>query len=593
MVDRKPQTLIHSASDVDPKTIDDRWRLGNVHNFDELVCVTGLFANNLTANDRKLFSPSLTRFGIDTAVALDFAIECGKRAADLHNWATSTADGRDMAGVFRFREHETDSGNRDEQRLSLTFTSSFNEFLRLLSIQDASGAFARAIGDAREAFDDAKNPQDFVVFRRLSSCTLPVVLFEFSNGRGSTRNYRKEPQVFSYACNNQHSLPDDKSMLSMGVTICGLSGRKPTFQVFGYYRADATNTHVVPLTDELDMTADNLSNLFYATVAFTLSITLDTLPSMQCRAVDMGLRFPSGAGGVVKLDHSRVKVFNYALFARLKLEFGGSGRVVPAERRTWTHAVKMLDNARHLRLHGNIDMLVYNDVVGGPMDPDLDHKDANRDHQPSHSSCFAACIQQLKQAHDQDILHCELHIRDFVFNQADPSKSRIIDWDFSRPKDEPGVYVRGWQKLNERHSDAIAGSAIMMSHERYSLGAVMLQATPADDVHGKTWADICEMAGNEEVELAVVLERLTNLECDLVPSDLLPQRQPTTGSPEREAALRPLTEATKKRKASQIRPFPAAEHGITHGRGEGRQKKRRKKGGVVDSARSQDLAEGQ
>ena len=523
IVDRRRPKLFSSASSLkDEKRveIDAMWGLGNIHNYDEFVCCAALFASDLTDDDRALFSGRLADV-VDTSTAFRYALACAKEGVRKHASMTVQSTTCDAFGLHRFRENLPGSGNRDEQRLSLAITEAFSQFLMLLSSLDGSTRVAKAISCSREQLDEAKNPQDFVVNRALGGGSLPVVVVEFARDVPSGTNDRKEPQLFQYICNNCWSLPDSKCPLSIGVSFLGLNTRTPTFQVFGYYQVKK-NFHVVPITGIVDAHDRSLGQLFYMMACFAFNIEEDSLPP---RVVDASarsaLRFPSGTGGVVTLRDTRVEVFNYADFSPLRIGNGGRGSIPFEERRTALYGVQMLPGARRALASDSVDVLIYDDIKG--------------DHAPHHTSCVEACVRHLLDAHTKGIIHCDLHLGNFVFNTSIPGESRIIDWDHARNLARPGMYVRNWNgDLPERHVDSCAGNPIRMAHERHSLGAVLSKFTPRDDGAVAEWTDICEMAQDEGVALNDIADRIKELDMELKLK--ASSRIAVTGSPPRDTA---------------------------------------------------------
>ena len=402
----------------------------------------------------------------------------------------------DRFGVFRFRPDVPESGAFDEQRLSIAFTSAFDKFIL------ATGCQGEVFG-AREQYDECKNSQDYVLNRVLDGGTLPMVVIEFAKEKGKNKD-NKEAQIFTYICNNTHLLPPDRSMLNIGVSFCYLA-TTPVMQVFGYYQVDSEIVHVVPLTPQLTVNQTNLADLFYATFAFTMSMTLSNLPLMNPATGD--LPFLSGYGGVAELHVSEnrfmCKVMNYEDFYPLRIENGGRGNIHAEERRTPEHGEAMLEGkVWTIGQQGSIRILSYNFVEG--------------DHCASHSRCVASCIGHLMKAHEElKIMHCDLHFGNFIFNETDPEKSRIIDWDHARCIENPGKYVSGWLYLLERHPDAKAGNAISMVHERFSLGQVLSRFRPQLISKQPEWEEICQQAKDMNCDLAKVKQMVLDIDCKL------------------------------------------------------------------------------
>ena len=499
--------------------IDTMWGLGNIHNYDELVCCAALFSSDLTVPDRELLSQSIAKF-VSVSNAFEFAQECGKEGFRRHrSMIHGGAPAQDTFGLHRYRRDERYSGNQDEQRLSLAITEAFSRFLMLLSSLDKSGTIARSISCSREQFDDAKNSQDFVVNRTLRGGTLPAIVMEFASDAPRAPNDRKEPQLFQYICNNTKSLPDSKSPLAIGVPFLQLKNATPTFQIFGYYQAES-DFHVVPITGEVLVDADSLARLFYVMACFAFSINTKSLPPRQLDAGMPVLRFLHGTGGVVTIEDTRIKVFNYANFSKTRIENGGSGRVMAEQRRTAEHSLRMLPEARVVNNSSDIQVLLYKSVPG--------------DHEPGHSSCVAACVKHLDKAHNTHrIIHCDLHLGNFVFNTDNPQDSCVIDWDHARTLEDPGKYVDNWNhRLPERHPDARAGWPIRMAHERHSLGAVLARFEPHDAAGVSKWDSICSQALKEEVALGDLARQIESLNMNLrlkPPSGIV-----VTGSPPRD-----------------------------------------------------------
>jgi hypothetical protein len=495
--------------------LEGKWRLGNVHNFPAFVNATGLFADELSADHRELFSPALKSFDINVKDAFASAQRAAKDALYRHSSITTT--GGAEFGLFRYRADKTNKGNRDEQRLSLCFTLSLTEYISSLS---AYGDVARCVSGAREQCDESRNCQDYVINRHLNGrgLSLPAVVIEFANDCNSRRhNDRKEAQLFTYAWNNTLSLPKKSSMLSIGVSFVELQTAAPTFQVFGYYDFDGESCGVVPLTGIITASEISVANLFYAAVEFALGLE-QALPS-----VDIELPFASGAAGMCQLDgnKTRVKVINYnAFFASPRYEIARN------ERRTHEHSMAMLPGCSHLSSGADLDIIMWPDIAG--------------DHEPHHSKCVAACIEVLANAHEKGILHCDLHLGNFVFNEEVPNLSYIIDWDHARPSKEPGFYVAGWQMLPERHADAKAWQPIKVEHDRYSLSKVMELFTPVSTSASLAaqWTAVCQHAADVETPLRVVADevRLLNNPLHMVDSERIII---VTGSPPRERAREP------------------------------------------------------
>jgi hypothetical protein len=501
--------------------IDSLWGLGNIHNFDEFVRCAALFSSDLDDADRKHFSGHLADV-VDTSIAFDLALQCGAEGARRHASMISHPENCDSFGVYRYRIDEMGSGNRDEQRTSLAITSSFSQFLLSLTSLDESRVIAMGISCSRGQLDEARNSQDFVINRTLRGGSVPVAIIEFANDTPRGINDHKEPQLFQYVCNNCTSLPESKSPLTIGVTILDLNHHMPTFQVFGYYQV-AENFHVVPITGKVGMQADTLGRLFYLLACFSFNVTEEALPPKVVPAGEPALRFPNGTGGVVCIGDRRVKVFNYADISPTRVENGGRGGRVQDDRRTAQHGLAMLPGARQAWVSDSVNVLIYPHVCG--------------DHQPHHTSCVAACVRHLLASHTRGIMHCDLHLGNFVFNATAPKESRIIDWDYGRPLDRPGKYVSNWNgDLPERHPEARAGLPIRMVHERYSLSRVLSRFVPCQDDANDEWHAICTMAEKESSALEDLARRIDALNSDLT------LETPTTpivetGSPPRDNAL--------------------------------------------------------
>lgn len=427
-----------------------------------------------------------------------FAGNAAEAALSSHkSMTTDPGPNSDNFGVFRYRADATGSGSFDEQRLSLAFTNAFDSFIKKACSQDA------VVSGAREQYDECKNSQDYVLNRRLSGGTLPLVVIEFANDKGTQKDY-KEAQLFAYICNNAHLLPAEKSMLSIGVSFCYLTSN-PVFQVFGYYQVDSVIIHVVPITPRLFATQDNLANLFYATLAFALFMTEESLPLKN--PADGDLPFLNGYGGTVKLKTLQgiyvCKVMNYENFHPLRVSNGGRGRIHLDDRRRAEPAEKMLGSKTWL-VGENISIVSYKFLPG--------------DHSPSHTACVASCIGHLEQAHNgEKLLHCDLHLGNFVFNANNPTESRIIDWDHARNIESLGKYVNGWLELPERHPDAKAGANIEMKHERHSLSRVLRWFCPEsnDDDKVVAWEDICRQAADCDLSLQVLQQCALELNFEL------------------------------------------------------------------------------
>lgn len=500
VINRDRPSLFSSASSVkDRKIIDDLWGLGNVHNYDEFVRCTVLFSSELQDADRELFSGRFADV-VNVSKAFECALACGAEGVRRHASMISRSSVGDKFGLHRFREDLKGSGNRDEQRTSLAITEAFSRFLMVLSSLDGSASVAKAITCSREQLDEAKNPQDFVVNRTIPGGSLPVVVVEFARDAPRAPNDRKEPQLFQYICNNCLSLPDSKSPLTLGVSLVELNARTPTFQVFGYYQVDK-NFHVVPITDIVEVDAGNLGRLFYVMACFAFNMDEDSLPP-RVVGRDAGLRFTKGTGGVVTIGDARVKVFNYADFSPLRIDMGGRGSIPVEERRSVQHGLLMLPDARRAQVSDSVDVLIYKDIRG--------------DHNPHHTECVAVCVRHLLDAHTRGIIHCDLHLGNFLFNQSSPAESRIIDWDHARPLKHPGCYVSNWNgNLPERHPDSKAGQPILMEHERHALGSVLSRFVPCHDDMVDEWNNICTMAQNERAGLDDLALRIGDLNADL------------------------------------------------------------------------------
>jgi len=451
-----------------------------------------------TDGDKLQWTPHCKYFDDDDKCqqVYNMAGDAAREALRRHRSMLRAGSTGDRFGVFRFRPDIRGSGAFDEQRLSIAFTSAFDKFIIATGFQDA-------IFGAREQYDESKNSQDYVLNRILDGGTLPMVVIEFANDNGKNRDY-KEAQIFTYISNNTHLLPADRSMLNIGVSFCYLK-TTPVMQVFGYYQVDSKICHVVPMTPRLIVDQENLTNLFYATLAFTLAMTLSELPLKEPATED--LPFLNGYGGVVKLMISdkkfMCKVMNYEDFHPLRIENGGRGGIPGDERRTPEYATAMLGaKVWSIGEQDPIHIVSYNFVEGG--------------HVASHSLCVASCIGHLKRAHEESkIMHCDLHLGNFIFNEADPEKSRIIDWDHARNIEHPGNYVRGWLAPQERHPSAKAGSAISMVHERYSLGQVLRRFRPVLESKLQEWDEICQKAHDTNCDLAEVERLALEINCEL------------------------------------------------------------------------------
>ena len=238
---RERPKLKIAASSVEPKSLKDEWELGNVHNFDEFVCTAALFCDNLTAELRTLFSPGFAMITGALSVLHTQALSIAKISIKRHK--SMLHPGGDKFGVFRFREDIPASGNQDEQRLSLSITSGYEEYIAcVLSALNKS----HVIFGAREQYDNSKNSQDFVINRVFPDGTLQAVVTEFANDIGK-KNDHKEAQLMVYIQNDIHSLPSDRSILTLGVSFVHLKTNTPSFQVFGYYQNEGTVFDVVPL----------------------------------------------------------------------------------------------------------------------------------------------------------------------------------------------------------------------------------------------------------------------------------------------------------------------------------------------------------
>jgi serine/threonine protein kinase len=256
-----------------------------------------------------------------------------------------------------------------------------------------------------------------------------------------------------------------------------LAETTPSFQVFGYYEVQK-QIAVVPLTGHVSVTKSTLANLFYASVEFALGLD-QALPHKSHE-----LPFAGGTGGTSLFDKTRVKVINYNSTWQ-----SNRFTIDISERRSPKHSVSLLPKCTHLKAGEHLDIIIWPHIVG--------------DHKPYHSSCVAACISHLASAHSNNVLHCDLHRGNFVFNENQPELSRIIDWDHARNSQSPGLYVAGWQMLPERHKLAQAGSPVDMAHERYSLMMVMKQFVVIDE-RAVAWTALCDRAGFSEslLELA-------------------------------------------------------------------------------------------
>ena len=487
-----------------------------------------MFSPKIDPEIRKPFS-GLFADCVDTEKAYAFAVECGSEAVRRHSSMMSESATGDNFGLYRYRPDVANTGNRDEQRISLAITDTFSQYLMLLSSIDEKHIIRKLISGCREQLDEAKNSQDFVVNRnifpqpssgRSQRGSIPVAVVEFAKDIPRDRNARKEAQLFQYICNNCSSLPDDKSPLFLGVSMVELNHSTPTFQVFGYYQDDESKFNVVPITDIVQMNNDTMAGLYYMLASFAVNLTLDALPSAL---IAQPLPFPKGTGGCIKLNGNRIKVFNYANFSPLRLDNGGRGGIVLDHRRTWAHSLKLLDNAKHIPVSENVDILIYKDISG--------------DHAPHHTKCVAQCVRHLSEAHKKGILHCDIHLGNFVFNERDPTQSRIIDWDHARLIKNLGKYVPNWNHcLPERHPDAQAGKPITLEHERHSLQAVLERFKPQSDAASGSWLKVLEMAKNVNVDLDSVAEAIEDVNESL---DFLESQDHVaiTGSPPRELGL--------------------------------------------------------
>jgi serine/threonine protein kinase len=171
--------------------------------------------------------------------------------------------------------------------------------------------------------------------------------------------------------------------------------------------------------------------------------------------------------------------------------------------------------------------------------------------------CFIAFLEHLKTAHSQGIIHCDLHLGNFVFNIKEPAQSCIIDWDHARNMKEPGVYVSGWRPLPERHPESRAGQEVKIEHDLHSIYKVMTfyspgsPGSPGDENNQRKWTSLCDQANEKlnkikllgsDLQLEQVLVQLKQVidQIKLLDSDLQLKRDssknvnPTTGSPFRE-----------------------------------------------------------
>lgn len=290
--------------------------------------------------------------------------------------------------------------------------------------------------------------------------TLQAAVVEFALDNGRQRD-GKEAQLFTYVRSDTHSLPSDRSPMNLGVSFLNLNCRSPMFKVFGYYQINGDVFGIVPLTGGLQVDVQSLTKLFYAVAAFGMVMDVTKLPS--ARSAKQDLPYPSGTGGVCKIGNRRVKVYNYLSFEGDKTRF----TIPHEEQRSPVPSEKMLPNAKVVTLAPDLTMLLYDDVIGG--------------HNPFHTDCVAACIEHLLTAHQcEKIVHCDLHLGNFVFNSDDPSLSRIIDWDHSISYSGIGSrrYVSGWQPLVERHPEAMPLAPVKLEHEWHSLCATLRRFRP-------------------------------------------------------------------------------------------------------------------
>lgn len=172
--DRPP--LRKTASSADPSEYANTWKLGNVHNFPILVNTMLLFA---PGTDKLQWTPQCDYLKENDCVRIyKLAGNAAEAALSSHkSMTTDPGPNSDNFGVFRYRADATGSGSFDEQRLSLAFTNAFDSFITKACSQDA------VISGAREQYDECKNSQDYVLNRRLSGGTLPLVVIEFATTR--------------------------------------------------------------------------------------------------------------------------------------------------------------------------------------------------------------------------------------------------------------------------------------------------------------------------------------------------------------------------------------------------------------------------
>jgi hypothetical protein len=437
-----------SASKASASDYANKWKLGNIHNFTTFVCTAGLLSPYLTPEYRQLFSPGLLEYEVDEIYTS--AIKWAAIACQRHR-AFFTKDDSNECGVFRARLDLAKSGNFDEQRLSLAVTSAFSQFL-------GSTPFNTSVFAAREQLDNGKNSQDFVVNRICVKGTLQAAVIEFAVDRGKDG---KEAQLFCYARSDTYSLPVDRCPCTLGIAFLNLKTNAPTFKVFGYYQCYGDVFHVVPLSPALEMDTTNLASLFFSVSAFAMAMDVDKLPFARTSTQD--LPFPVGTGGVCEFGGVRVKVFSYLSFKGEEARFD----IPSIEKRSPLYALQMLPGSKVFKVDADLQLLVYPNLHG--------------DHAPHHTECVAACIDHLALAHENGILHVDLHLGNFVFNPNDRKLSRIIDWDYARPLADLGRYVPGWLSLPERHRDAVSLCAVKLDHEWYSLLATLRRFQPVPD----------------------------------------------------------------------------------------------------------------
>lgn len=95
-------------------------------------------------------------------------------------------------------------------------------------------------------------------------------------------------------------------------------------------------------------------------------------------------------------------------------------------------------------------------------------------HTPTNSKEFEGIFKQLHVIHENRLVHGDLRIENVVFNDK---LSYLIDFDFMAAEDMP-YPIRYNDSLPYRHADAQELEPMRISHDRFSLAAMLLDFFP-------------------------------------------------------------------------------------------------------------------